>query len=262
VIFFSAVSDDDDRDVERRGAHYVTPRFMLTVVGIVVVVLVLAYLFVIGPAIENGNFVKSQSRIKAIAQGMNLYAEANNDGLPPVYLIGEKDANGRPVTWANQVFDYVGRMEVFNSPALPGEGNTMLTRTLANGTREDVELSYGMLSAADTARRYEIHDDTIILAETIGMGVDGSYNPLPLGGADGFMIGYDNSNGMPNAESGFVTRLAFTSPGASPLGLTPIHSKGVVGIRADGSLVILSSAAEAFPVSKSAGAPSGQWAPY
>ena len=262
MIFFSAVSDDDDRDVERRGAHYVTRKFVVTAVGVGAVVLILVYIFVIGPAVENGNWVKAQARIKALAKGLSVYAEANNDGLPPVYLRNTQDINGRPITWANQIFDYVGRMEFFNSPAIPGEGNTILTRTMSDGERLDVALSFGMLASADTARLYEIHDDAILLAETIGAGVSGSYNPMPLGGRDGFMIGYDNSNFMPDAATEFVTRLAFVGEGYSPLGLKAVREKGIVGIRADGSLAIFRTASEAFPVSKTAGAPSGQWTPY
>ena len=261
-MIFATVSEDEDRDVERRGPTYVTPKFMVAALVVVTLLVALAYIFIIGPGIDNSNFVKTQSNLKAMAQGLRLYAEANNDGLPPVYDAGTTDANGRPLTWANQIFDYVGRLEVFNNAANPDEGNTLLTRTEPDGTRTDVGLSYGMLAAADTARRYEIQDKTILLAETIGAGIDGSYNPLPLGGADGFMIGYDNSNAMPDGNTEFVTRLAFTGSARSPLGLTAIHSKGVVGIRADGSLAIFKSASEAFPVSKTAGAPSGQWAPY
>ena len=126
----------------------------------------------------------------------------------------------------------------------------------------DVALSYGMLTSADTGRLYEIRDQTVILAETIGGGVLGSYNPEPLGGPDGFVIGYDNTNGYPDENTGFVTRLAFIGSGSSPLGLTPIHAQGVNGIRADGSIVTFESASEAFPVAKSGKNPSGHWVPY
>jgi hypothetical protein len=85
---------------------------------------------------------------------------------------------------------------------------------------------------------------------------------MPLGGQDGFMIGYDNSNLFPDAETEFVTRLAFVGPGSSPQGLTSVHSQGVNAIRADGSLVTFKTAGEAFPVNKSGGKLSGQWVPY
>ena len=262
MIFFATVSDDDDRDVERRGANYVTSRFIVSAVVIGGIILTLAYFFILGPRIRYTQYVTSQANLFKMAKGLNAYAEANNDGLPPVYLLGAKDANGRPITWANQIFDYVGTIEAFNNAANPEEGNTMLGRLLPDGTREDVGLSYGMLAGADTARLYEIQDGTVLLAETIGSGAAGSYNPMPLGGEDGFMIGYNNSNTVPNAETDFVTRLAFTGTATSPLSLTAIHEQGIVGIRADGSLAKFSSAAEAFPVSKSGRTPSGQWAPY
>jgi hypothetical protein len=261
-VIFHSVSGDEDRDVERRGPTYITPKFMALSFGIVVIAIVLTYFFVIGPARDHANFVRSKSNLKAMAVGLGLYAAANNDGLPPVYLPGVKDANGRPLTWANQIFDYVGRMEVFANGANPDDGNTMLTRTQTDGNRVDVSLSYGMLSSADTARRYEIQDGAILLVESIGSGAMGSYNPMPLGGQDGFMIGYDNSNLFPDAETEFVTRLAFVGPGSSPQGLTSVHSQGVNAIRADGSLVTFKTAGEAFPVNKSGGKLSGQWVPY
>jgi hypothetical protein len=261
VIFF-AVSNDDDRDIERRGQHYVTRKDMLIFGGIAVVVIVLAYLFVIVPWKKDRDFKASQSNLRALSRAIGLYAEANNDGLPPVYLPGAKDSKGRPVTWANQIFGYTARLEIYENSRNPDEGNTVLTHRSPAGETTVVSLSYGMLAATDTARMYEIRDETILLAETIGSGVDGSYNPLPLGGPDGFMIGYDNSNAFPDGDTQFVTRLAYTSPGESPLGLTSVHEKGTLGIRADGSISIFPSAAAAFPVRKTGRKPTGPWAPY
>ena len=85
---------------------------------------------------------------------------------------------------------------------------------------------------------------------------------LLVDGDDGFIIGYDNSNRFADAETKHVTRLAFIEPGRSPLGLSPIHPKGVLGIRADGGIRIFETAFEAFKVSKIGKNPSGHWIPY
>jgi hypothetical protein len=261
-LIFLTVSDDDDRDIDRRGHSYVTRRDLLLFLSIGVVVIGLAYIFWFRPWKANRDYVVSQSNLQEIARAIGLYAEANNDGLPPVLQPSVQDSKGRSITWANQVFEYISRPEVFNNAANPEEGNTPATKVTTTGEQIDVSLSYGMLSSADTARRYEIRDETILIAETIGSGVSGSYNPTPLGGADGFLIGYDNSNGMPDPNSKFVTRLAFVAPGVSPLGLTPIHPKGALGIRADGGIAIFESASEAFKVSRVGKNPSGHWVPY
>ena len=259
---FSSIPGDDDRDVERRGHTYLTRRDFMLFMAIAVVLVALAYILFIVPGLRNRHFVVSKSNLEKMARGLKMYADANNGGLPPVHQIGTLDAKGRPSTWANQIFDYTGRLDIYNNRANPDEGNTMLTRTTTDGVQTDVELSYGMLTSADTGRFYEIRDQTIILAETLGNGALGSYNPEPLGGPDGFMIGYDNTNAFADSQTKFVTRLAFKKGGDAPLGLEPIHPKGVVGIRADGSIVTFSTAAEAFPVSKTGRNPSGHWVPY
>lgn len=258
---FYTISDDDDRDVERRGRTYLTRRDVLIFVTIAAIVIVLAYLFVFRRWKADRDFAVSKSNLAELSQALSLYAEANNDGLPPVYLPGVSEA-GRPYTWANQIFGYIGRMEVFDNGATPEDGKTYLMHFNAEGKPDLVALSYGMLSSADTARRYEIRDETILLAETVGSGAAGSYNPLPLGGPDGFMIGYDNSNGYPNATTRYVTRLGFIGEGAAPMGLMPIHPRGTVGIRADGSVVVFATAEEAFRVSKVGKKPAGHWSPY
>lgn len=259
---FFTVSEDDDRDVERRGHSYLTRKDFLIFALITIVVIVFAYLFVIRRAKEDRDFSVSKANLADMSQAMGLYAGANNDGLPPVYLPGAADANGRPFTWANQIFGYTSRLEIFSTDATPDGGRTPLTHFSESGEASDVMLSYGMTAAADTARRYEIRDDSVLLAETIGGGVAGSYNPMPLGGADGFMIGYDNSNGFPNGSTRYVTRLGFVGEGDAPLGLRPIHAKGGLGVRADGSIVVFGSASEAFPVAKQGKNPAGQWVPY
>ncbi|MDQ2986133.1 MAG: hypothetical protein M3R13_05360 [Armatimonadota bacterium] len=261
-MIFHTVSDDDDRDIERRGQSYATRRDVLIFGGIAAVLVVLAYVFLFRPWKANRDFVVSQSNLQSMSRALGLYAEANNDGLPPAYLPGVKDTFERPSTWANQLFPYTARVEIYNNATAPEEGNTTLTHLGVGGETTDVELSYGMLAAADTARRYEIRDATILLAETIGSGVDGSFNPMPLGGKDGFLIGYDNSNSFPNAGTKFATRLAFTGDGDSPLESTPIHPKGTLGIRADGGIAIFETAAQAFPVRVQGQNPSGQWVPY
>jgi hypothetical protein len=261
VITHTVSGDEEDRDVERRGTSYLNRRDFVILVAIVVIVVILAYVFIFRRWKDDRDFAVSKSNLAEMSQALALYAGANNDGLPPVYLAGVSD-EGRPFTWANQIFGYIGRPEVFGSDATPEGGATLLTRFSPSGEASVVSLSYGMLSSADTARRYEIRDETVILAESVGNGAEGSYNPLPLGGPDGFMIGYDNSNGYPTSATRYVTRLGFIGEGDAPLALRPLHGKGTLGIRADGSVVVFKSASDAFRVSKQGKNPSGRWVPF
>jgi len=262
VTFCTVSEDDDSRDVERRGKSYLTRKDFLIFAFIVLVVVVLAYVFVFRSWKADRDFSVSKSNLAEMSQALALYAGANNDGLPPVYLPELADKDGRQFTWANQIFGYISRNEVFGNDSTPEGGETPLSHYSSSGEIEVVSLSYGMLAAADTARRYEMRDETIVLAETVGNGVAGSYNPLPIGGRDGFMVGYDNSNGYPNASTRYVTRLGFIGEGNAPLSLRPIHPKGALGIRADGGIVVFTSASEAFRVSKQGKNPSGRWAPF
>ena len=127
MIFFT-VSDDDDRDVERRGQSYLNRRDFILLMLVAAVLVTLAYVFFVIPGLKRRHFAVSKSNLEKIHKGLTMYAEANNGGLPPVRQLGTVDAKGRPSTWANQLFDYTGRLDIYTNRANPSEGNTMLTR--------------------------------------------------------------------------------------------------------------------------------------
>jgi hypothetical protein len=264
-VIFGALGEDEDRDVERRVRTYVTRKEFLIWIAIGAAVLVAAYFLLYIPWKGNRDFVVSQTNLQAIGKALGIYMAANDDGLPAVYLPGAKDADGHPVTWANQLFGYSEHMDVFHNASNPSAGDTLLGYTDASGERSVVALSYGMLSAASALRKSEIRDETIIFAETIGRGAMGSFDPIPLDGADGFAIGYDDSNDQPTGSSRYATRLAFVSDKdkPDPADLLPLHGeRGAVGLRMDGGVSIFPSALPAIKINRRGNLPAGQWVPY
>lgn len=264
MIFCVFDEDARERDSERALRHYVTRKEFLIWLGMGAVALVMAYFIFYRPWKANRDFVVSQTNLQAIGMAIGLYGAANNEGLPAVVLPGAQDAQGLPITWANQLFDYAHRTVIFSNSANPPDGDTLLSQTAKDGGREAIALSYGMICAASAARRYEVEDATILLAETIGGGVMNSYNPIPLGRRDGYVIGYDNSNVAADQTTRYVTRVAFLSDSKSDVSrLKPLHgAQGTIGLRANGSIAILKSALPALKVAKRGNVPTGQWVPF
>jgi len=264
VIFCALDDDARERDPERALRHYVTRKEFMIWIAAGFVALLAAYFIFYRPWKGNRDFVVSQTNLQAIGKAVGLYISANNEGLPAVVLPGARDAQGLPITWANQLFDYAQRTAIFSNSANPSDGDTWLSKTSMGGGREAIVLSYGMLCAASAARRYEVEDPTILLAETVGGGAMNSYDPIPLGRRDGYMIGYDNSNVEADRTTRYVTRVAFVSDSETDISrLEPLHgAHGTIGLRADGSIAIFKSAIPALKVEKRGNVPTGQWVPF
>jgi hypothetical protein len=258
VISTLLVSGDDDRDTDRRHGAYVSGKEIRKWTLIAAGALLVGYYVAYRPLRENADWVNAKNNLLDIGGALGLYIAANNDGLPPVTIQGMKGANGEPVTWANTLLEYMRHKDAFRNPANPKAGNTPMTYVAPNGGSEGLELSYGLLSSVDTARKYEIRDATILVAPTIGQGLFGSYDPLPLGGPDGYSIGYDNSNTSPNGQSFRVTRLAYTGQGDAKIS---VHGeRGLACLRADGSVTYLHAYEEASRV-KQGNVAASPWVP-
>ena len=257
---------EEDRDVERRrGTAYVTRKGVLRTVSLVAIAMLLGYFTVFRGCKERRDFVVSKDNLSLIHQALYLYAADNGDGLPAAQLPGVKDAAGYPITWANQLFNYEKDKGAFKNPSSPDEADTLLSNIDANGIRQKVSLSYGLLCSTSALKKYEIRDDTRIVCESLSSGVLGSYDPLPLGGRDGFLVGYNNANSASglNLKSEYATRIAFKSnSGKFKIGdMAPIHPRlGVVALRGDGGIDILSSFEE-LKVGRRGNVPFGPWVP-
>ncbi|MES1227334.1 MAG: hypothetical protein ABUL72_01605, partial [Armatimonadota bacterium] len=89
----------------------------------------------------------------------------------------------------------------------------------SDATKGDLKLSYGLYRARVLQPEALVSDpnSAVLVAETSNHGSNSSYNPTPMitsndkeVEADGFIIGWDNSNFGFTFESSAVTRLAFS----------------------------------------------------
>lgn len=261
MIPFQTLGPDDERDTARRKSAYVSGKEVRTWIIIFALIIALSYFFWFRSWKANRDFVVAKNHLGEIHQALGVYMAENNEGLPAVFLPGVQDIYGRPVTWANQLFQLTPHLDIFTSPSIPPEGDTLLTYTDPNGGRETIRLSYGLLTAAGTLRRYEVRDETYIIAESISNGVLDSLNPLPLGVRDGFAIGYNDSNTHPTPSSEYVTRVAFigAEKGAGLSSLEPIHDRGVPVLQMDGHIQIIG--AGKLKLTRRGNLPTGNWVP-
>ncbi len=206
------------------------------------------------PLFQWGNDQKNKAlcsnNIKALGDALNLYAEQNDDRYPPLFEAdssGAPDTSGGkiPVTWASVVRSYHNGRTDLRCPAAD-EDEHALTQWRGGPT----PITYGLYAAHSTVTRTNIGspDETILLAETSNLGSKGSFDPLPYKDASGnrlsdaFVIGWDNSNEAPNAQTKAVTRLAFRETGNGAFGEKSYsrHSPRIHAITVSGRRVLLS----------------------
>lgn len=254
---FFAVEEEEDRDVERRKNPYLSQKgFRWMLLGFSLAVLgALAYIKLVWEPARWPLHIKGD--LRAIHAALFLYAEQNDDGLPMAYIttagdVPLADSQGRPAVWASNLADYISSVEHFTSPAIPKEwGTPFAYRDRQTDELKGATLSYGILSwmTLPPTRTYLLEDTQVMAAESISSGNGGSYNPRPVPGGlpDGFLIGYNDSNFQPTAESKFVTRLALVGTGKDPTALQPVHPGGVLVLFPDGRVASLPPAEAEIP---------------
>ncbi len=252
-----AAEEEEDRDVERRKNPYLSQKgFRWMLLGFALAVLgALAYIKLVWQPARWPLHIKGD--LRAIHAALFLYAEQNDDGLPMGYIttagdVPLADSQGRPAVWASNLADYISSVEHFTSPAIPREwGTPFAYRDRQTNELKGATLSYGILSwmTLPPTRTYLLEDTQVMVAESISSGKGGSYNPLPVPGGlpDGFLIGYNDSNFQPTAESKFVTRLALVGTGGEPTSLQPVHPGGVLVLYPDGRVQSLPATETEIP---------------
>lgn len=259
---------EDDREEKRKRSPLVTRREILFIVFLTVLSIPIV-LYLLRGCKEHRDWVVSKQNLQAIGQAIQVYTHLNNEGLPPIAERRAEgivhDRYGKPLIWASQVFGALSVRDAFDNPKLPTEWETEISAP--GGQGESVPLGYGMLSALDTARLYEVArpSNVVLLAETICNGYGNSFDPLPIPGTpkDGFVIGYDDNNDFPTAKSNYVTRLAFLAENPSiPISARePLHrGRGTLALTVDGSILVLRASDQV--VTKSGTLPTGLWAPF
>jgi hypothetical protein len=241
---------EDDRDVERRVAHHLSRKGVLSLVCAVAAVLLFCYLFIFPSCKAQRDIVVSQENLRSIHGAAMLYASDNNDGLPPAYerIAADTpllDSKRRPVTWAALAMGYIDGTRLTN-PASRAAWSVEVSDVRPDRKGQLVRLDYGLAAPLDAARTYDIGNRSAVLfAETISSGASYSLDPFPLScDRDGFLIGFADGNypGPPSREARYATRLAFTAPDKTdnPGAMDALHGdRGTLAVSVDGGILSL-----------------------
>ncbi len=163
-----------------------------------------------------------KENFRAMFTAMGSYLEANDGRYPPAYVVGQGespriDRSGLANTWATQLSQYMPKRATFRCPSAIAKE---CARVEALGEDPAMCLTYGLFIALAGIPASNIMNDhgTILIGETSNGGSQGTYDPLPLLGADnraldGFLIGYDTGNLKFSRGTRAVTRLAFYDAG-------------------------------------------------
>jgi hypothetical protein len=214
-----AYEADEPEGSKSRGSQYLTKREAKGLaIAMVVIVGILFWVYTIfRPGAEKAQCMLN---VKAISDAVRLYAQENNDRLPPAYVVGSGEApylvHGRPLTWVATLQHFMNPRRNFRCPsAHPDEVSYVAN---AKDATRALPLTYGMYVGASLAAVGQIADPdrTVVIAETSNAGALDTYNPHPLRDAqgraspvDGFLIGYDTGNFEFGLDTRRVTRLAF-----------------------------------------------------
>jgi len=194
---------------------------------------------------EDARYHVCQGNLGQIGKALQLYLLDNGERLPPPFQPDENgsvmvDRHNRPRTWVTDLYTRVSDKSVFQCPSAASEENTVLTDP--KGSAESLELSYGMVPGLAFANKNDFTrlGSVAIIAESRTGGASASYDPKPLlNGNDGFVLGFNDSNGGRTDASKTVTRLAVNRMDAgkdwSPDTVVARHSThGVVVLYVDG----------------------------
>ena len=273
--FVSIPADDDREDAPK--SHLITKKDVKRAIPFLIVVII-ALIFFYRYFKKQSDWSNCASNMNAVYKCVSLYANDWDDRFPPP---AESDPatgtpvvqNGKVITWVTQVFAYDPRPEIFQCPAsdhseaVPTEA-AIHPKNGGKAIHITVNSTYGMYAGYATASQslLERSGQSIFLSETSNMGAMKTYDPFPFKdttgkvvGQDGYLIGWDNSNIEPNAQSKFVTRMAFrdTANGVFDNADSRHGNMMLHGIAPDGSLKNLRS--YEAKIEMQGGQPSGLW---
>lgn len=223
------------------GAQYVSAKD-LRIWGIAFVVLSVPMYFIYQVLMGNSERHRCISNLRAIYNAVNQYAEQHDNRFPPIArtqadgVTPQLSEDGRAYTWVSDVAPFMSARQSFLCPSAT-EGEAVRTEGDVGKT---ILSSYGMYApyGGVLTSLVESPDQVVLIAETSDRGANATYDPKPLGEGlpDGYVIGWSNSNAIPDDATQSVTRLAF--PGAAK-GATKVgrHGAFMQGLSASGELV-------------------------
>lgn len=227
------------------GSHLSKKELKNLAIGFVV------FLIVVWPlwSLMKGNSDRAlcQKNFQAMSVAMGAYLAIHDERFPPLFATDSNDApllddKGRPFTWCSLLQPYMSERANFVCPAASEEEAVQGQAGTSSAT---LASTYGMFVPyggyfKDTITNL---DQIVLIAETSNHGAADSYNPQPFIGADGkpvtqdgFVIGFDDDNWVPSADSQSVTRLAFpgTSEGKFEKDGPRRHRSGIIVLFGDG----------------------------
>jgi hypothetical protein len=211
-------------------------RWVISVAFLVLFLLLLPVYFAV---LEQNFFQQCAMNLKDIGQALQLYIE-DTGGLPTAYRIQTGDgSDNAPPAWVVALSSYkrtkASGKSIFTCPTAQKDANSNI---------DGLELSYGFYAGASGALETDIpnKDGMIVVAETVRGGLFGTNNPMPMDNNDGYLIAFDDSNGMPTKKSRYITRLAISRYNTKkgwddPENLNPRHGfRGINVLFANGSV--------------------------
>ncbi|RYG32590.1 hypothetical protein EON81_20290 [bacterium] len=161
---------------------------------------------------RNSEKARCVLNFKSMFDAVNLYTKDHDDGLPPVYVVGENgqpatNKKDEPYTWVSDVAGYMTTRANFRCPSASEEE---IVRVQSPTGGPPIESTYGMYMPYGGVKTFNVErsDTTILVAETSTEGSRGSYDPLKFK-HDGVVIGWDDNNFQSTESSATITRLAF-----------------------------------------------------
>ena len=201
--------------VEDTRSAYVTGRD-LKVVGIAIVVFAIIATPLYLSCKQQSDKHLCKQNMRGISNAINLYAASNNDLYPPLYAPAADglplvDGKNRPFTWVSLVSEYLGERVSFMCPSATEEENTIHQHR--TDSDKQIVCSYGLYVSRATTSTFALRSPSqaVLVSETSNRGAGSTFDPLPFGNgiADGFVIGFNDSNSKHSLDTKHVTRLAF-----------------------------------------------------
>ncbi|RYG40452.1 hypothetical protein EON79_22580 [bacterium] len=192
-------------------SQYLGKKDLYVLGGVVLVLaLLLTPIYMMGK--KNSEKARCVQNFKSMFDAVNLYAKDHDDGLPPVYVVGDgglpaTNSKDEPYTWISDTAAYMTTRASFKCPAAtPGEG--VLVQSPTGGA--PIESTYGMYMPYGGVKTFNVEraDTTVLIAETSNQGANDTFDPLPFK-HDGVVIGWDDNNYQSTEQSATITRLAF-----------------------------------------------------
>lgn len=270
-MILSTQSYATDEPEDSAKSQYISKKD-IRLIGISLVVIGLVLYPVFLRLREEANRHLCQQNFSQIFHAIGLYAEENDQKLPPAFAKSAPDepildAKGRPFTWGSLISRFMNARSSLVCPT--ASADEAVASQHPETSEKDVKMTYGFFGPLGGYPIYRVSDpeSAIIVAETSNAGSQESYDPKPLASTtgktpDGFLIGYDDSNSEPSSKTRSVSRLAFrgSSKGVFEKPAHGRHEQGVFVLSLLGTVRYLKPE-EALIKRQKNGELRGLWAP-